>query len=162
MVPSSLTARVCAQQDRSRRHGYHALFSVCVPTCLLLTIPGLVHGSCGRCGRRVALAGRAGHPPVRLKGTLHFIRKKASNANFWDPLQDDNCAMEHYPASSTVGVARMVAEWLSLDDRLIFQSVSQIISFQLEMELGRRVWDSREAQAPFLKADVHKSLLELI
>ena len=49
----------------------------------------------------------------------------------WGPLEHDNWALviddsECYPASSMVGVARVVAEWLSLDERLIFQSVSQI------------------------------------
>ena len=44
-----------------------------------------------------------------------------------------------------VGVAGMVAEWLSLDERLIFQQVSQIIAFQRKMELGRAVWDPLEA-----------------
>ena len=46
-----------------------------------------------------------------------------------------------------VGVAELVADWLSLDERLIFQSVSQITSFQLKMELGRGVWDTLEADA---------------
>ena len=41
--------------------------------------------------------------------------------------------------SSMVGVARMVAEWLSLDERLIFQSVSQDISLHLREELERGI-----------------------
>ena len=44
-----------------------------------------------------------------------------------------------------VGVAGVVAEWLSLDERLIFQQVSQIISCQLKMQLGRGAWDTLEA-----------------
>ena len=66
------------------------------------------------------------------------------------PDEDDNWALvsddsEHYPVSSLVGVAGMVAEWLWLYERLIFQQVSQIISFQFKMELGRGVWDSLDA-----------------
>ena len=104
-------------------------------------------------------------------------------------LVSDDSEQYHYetrrnafPASSMVGVAGLVAEWLSLGERVIFQSVSQIISFQIELELGREVWDSLEDDSwtllgknensidakhrvtlsPILKADVHKSLLELI
>ena len=72
----------------------------------------------------------------------------------WDSLENDNGALlsdeseqYHYetrgnasPAASMVGVAGMVAEWLSLDERLIFQSVSQDTSLQLEEELERGVW----------------------
>ena len=36
----------------------------------------------------------------------------------------------------------MVAEWLSLGERLTLQSVSKDISCQLEHELERGVWDS--------------------
>ena len=79
-----------------------------------------------------------------------------SKEKFWDSLEDDNWALvsddsEKYhcerrnvsPVLSLVAVAGMVAEWLSLDERLIFQFVSQIISLQLKLELGRGVWDSR-------------------
>ena len=41
-------------------------------------------------------------------------------------------------------MARIVAEWSSLDERLIFQSVSHIISFHLEVKLSCGVWDSLE------------------
>ena len=42
-------------------------------------------------------------------------------------------------------VASMVAGWFSLHERLIFQSVSKNVSFQLEEEL--EVWDSVEADS---------------
>ena len=44
--------------------------------------------------------------------------------------------------SSMDRVDGMVAEWFSLDERLIFQSVSKNISLQLNEE--RKVWDSLE------------------
>ena len=97
--------------------------------------------------------------------------------NVWDSLEDDKWALVsdeseqyHYetrenasPASSTVGVAGMVAEWKSLDERLIFQSVSWIISLQLEEVLELGVWedDTWALCSLFLKADVHKILLVL-
>ena len=79
-------------------------------------------------------------------------------------------------------VAGMLAEWFSLHERLISQSVSKNISLQLEEELQCEVWDSLEAERGALlssewsdiattyketrstlpKADVHKILLLLI
>ena len=49
------------------------------------------------------------------------------------------------PVSSMDRVADMVAEWFSLHERRIFQSVSKNTSRQLEEELEREVWDSLEA-----------------
>ena len=43
-------------------------------------------------------------------------------------------------------VAGMLAEWFSLHERLISQSVSKNISLQLEEELQCEVWDSLEAE----------------
>ena len=40
---------------------------------------------------------------------------------------------EYYLASILLGVAGMVAEWLSLAERLGFQSVSRIFSFELKL-----------------------------
>ena len=54
---------------------------------------------------------------------------------------DDNWALVS-DDSSLLGVAGMVAEWLSLGERLGFQSVSRIISFQLKLQLARGVLDS--------------------
>ena len=51
------------------------------------------------------------------------------------------------PASGVGRVAGMVAEWFSLHERLIFQSVSKNISLQLEEELEREVWHSLEADS---------------
>ena len=42
------------------------------------------------------------------------------------------------------GVARMNAEWLWLDESVIFQSALKNISLQFEEELERGVWDSFE------------------
>ena len=50
-------------------------------------------------------------------------------------------------ASSMDRVAGMVAEWFSLHERLIFQSVSKNISLQLEEELEGEVWDSFKADS---------------
>ena len=47
--------------------------------------------------------------------------------------------------SSGDRVAGMVAEWFSMHERLIFQSVSKNISLQLEEEFKREVWKSLEA-----------------
>ena len=64
--------------------------------------------------------------------TWHLICKKASNANLGNPSRMTNWALvsddseQYHPASSMVGEGGVVAEWLSLDERLIFQSVSQI------------------------------------
>ena len=53
---------------------------------------------------------------------------KDENDN-WAMVSDDS---EYFQASSLLGVAGMVAEWLSLGERLGFQFVSRIISFQLK------------------------------
>ena len=50
------------------------------------------------------------------------------------------------PASGMDRVAGM-AEWFSLRERFIFQSVSKNISLQLEGRLEREVWDSLEADS---------------
>ena len=52
--------------------------------------------------------------------------------------------------SSGVRVARMVAEWFSLHERLIFQSASKNISLELKEELKCEVWDSLEADGEAL------------
>ena len=44
-------------------------------------------------------------------------------------------------------VGGMVADWFSLRERLIFQSVSKNISLQLEGKLEREVWNSLEADS---------------
>ena len=51
------------------------------------------------------------------------------------------------PASGMDRVAGMVADWFSLHERLIFQSVSKKISLQLEEKLERDAWNSLEADS---------------
>ena len=51
------------------------------------------------------------------------------------------------PASSMDRVGGMVAEWFSMYKRLIFRSVSNNVSLQLEEEVEREVWDSLEADS---------------
>ena len=97
----------------------------------------------------MALAGRVGHHPVCLREHCTLV-EGGFDRKLWDLFEDDNLALvsddsECCPASSMVGVARMVAGRLSLDERLTFQQVSLIISLLLKMELGRGVWNSLEA-----------------
>ena len=86
------------------------------------------------------------------------------------------------PASSMDGLADKVAEWLSLDKRLILQSVSKNMSFHVEEAVERKMWDSlengtwtrsatnandsatalKETRSPSPKADDHKILLLLL
>ena len=139
MISSSFSMYVCVQYDRLQQHGYHALLSVCVQTCLLITILGLAHGKCGRHGRRMALGGRAGHLPSRFKEHSTSSGRRARSSPLGN--DDDNWALVS-DDSSLLGVAGMVAEWLSLGERLGFQSVSRIISFQLKLQLARGVLDS--------------------
>ena len=131
--------RVCNQYDRLQQHGYHALLSVCVQTCLLITILGLAHGKSGRHGRRMALGGRAGHLPSRFKEHSTSSGRRARSSPLGN--DDDNWALVS-DDSSLLGVAGMVGEWLSLGERLGFQSVYRIISFQLKLQLARGVLDS--------------------
>ena len=51
------------------------------------------------------------------------------------------------PASGMDRVAGLVADWFSLRERLIFQSVFKNISLRLEGELEREVWNSLEADS---------------
>ena len=60
------------------------------------------------------------------------------------------------PASSLDGIAERVAEWLFLGRRLILQAVSQNISFQVEDELERKMWDSLEDDNLTLLAPAYK------
>ena len=178
MIPSSFRAHVCAQQDRSYRHGYHAVFSVCVQTCVLAyhprPRPWIVNGSDWT-------TRPSSGPPQR---TLHFIWKKASNANF-----GTSSRTTIGPWSATTRDIIQPRPWLVWPEKWLsgyrwmsgssFKSVSQIISFQLEMKLEREVWDfsrgchldparqrngtvlprsHREAARLFLKADVRKEL----
>ena len=89
---------------------------------------------------------KSAHLPSHLQEYCTSSGRTARPQN-WEN-EDDNLALvsedsEYYPASFLLGVARMVAEWLSLAERLSFQSVSRIISFQLKLELARGVLDSR-------------------
>ena len=64
----------------------------------------------------------------------------------WEDV-DDNYALvsdssDYPPTSSLLDVAGIFAEWLSLAERLNFQSVSHIVSFQLRVEFARLVLDN--------------------
>ena len=59
---------------------------------------------------------------------------------------EESDVSEYCPASSFLGVAGMVAEWLTTGERFSFQLVSRTVAFKLEVELGRSIWDSLEEE----------------
>ena len=58
-----------------------------------------------------------------------------------------------YPASSLDCVVGMVDEWLSLDERPIFQSISKKIALQLVEGLERKIFETKTAKCSLVCDD---------